>query len=148
MCIGITSICTCGMAASRAGMPERCSCVSMRIWIGADSCSGISGVSSLVQTTSNSWKGAWVYTSSSLFVVRAVAHVPFSSYDSRWTSLLAHELSRGPHAHPALFPATPGRQEREEHDVMCWEKVPPFREDSVKLFESALSLVCYHCCRG
>jgi hypothetical protein len=31
---------------------------------------------------------------------------------------------------------------------MCWEKFPPFREDSVKLFESALSLVCYHCCRG
>ena len=27
-------MCTCGMAASRSGIPERCSCVPMRIWIG------------------------------------------------------------------------------------------------------------------
>src|SRR6266700_2895912 len=45
---GVTSTCTCGMAASRSGMPERCSCVSMRIRIGAGGCFGIAGVSFLV----------------------------------------------------------------------------------------------------
>src|SRR5438132_9855012 len=44
---GVSSMCTCGMAARRAGMPERYSYVSMRIWIGADGCFCITDASFL-----------------------------------------------------------------------------------------------------
>jgi hypothetical protein len=71
------------------------------------------GDSSLEQTTSDRYRGVRVDTSPPVFVLRAVAHVPFSSYDSRWTSSSPHELSRDTHVHPAPSAVTPAWQERE-----------------------------------
>jgi hypothetical protein len=89
-----------------------------------------------------------LYVFPSFCFARAVAHVPFSSYDSRWASSSPHELSRDTHVHPAPSAVTPEWQEREESDVICCEKFPPFREDLVKLCEPELSLVCYHYRKG
>ena len=86
--------------------------------------------------------------SSPVFILRAVTHVPFSRYDSRWSSSSPHEHSRDTHAHPAPSGVTPAWEECEESESMCCEKFPPFREELVKSCEPALSLVCYHCCRG
>src|SRR2546429_4120851 len=99
----------------------RCS----RDW-SSDVCS--SDLSSLEQPTSDRCRGTWVDRSSPLFVLCAVAHVPSSRNDSSWASSPPHEHSRDPHVNPSPSFVTPEWQEREESDIICCEKFPPFRE--------------------
>jgi hypothetical protein len=52
--------------------------------------------------------------SSPVFILRAVTHVPFSSYDSRCASSSPHEHSRDTHVRPAPSAVTPAWEEYEE----------------------------------